>query len=61
VLEETDAAACRGGPGVDDATWRRARGFGLEQAIGDVVYYTPRVRPFGAVVQRTLERLRSGR
>jgi hypothetical protein len=46
---------------VDDATWRRPRGFGLEQAIGDVVYYTPRVRPLGAVVQRTLERLLSGR
>jgi aminoglycoside phosphotransferase (APT) family kinase protein len=61
VLDERGAAALRDDLDVDDATWLRARGFALEQAIGAVVYYTPRRHPLGAVMQRTLDRLLSGR
>ena len=61
VLDPAGAAALRGDLEVDEASWLRARGFALEQAIGAVIYYTPRRHPLGAVMQRTLERLLSGR
>ena len=61
VLDEGGAAAMREDLEVDDGSWLRARGFALEQAIGGVTYYTPRRHPLGAVMQRTLERLLSGR
>ena len=60
VLDEAGAAVFREGLDVDDASWLRARGFALEQAIGGVIHYTPRRHPLGAVMQRTLERLLSG-
>ena len=41
----------------DGATWLRAAGFALEQAIGGIVYYTPRGHPLADVMRRTLDRL----
>ncbi|WP_157720569.1 phosphotransferase [Friedmanniella luteola] len=61
VLDEDGAAAFRDGLDVDDASWLRARGFALEQAVGGVISYVPRRHPLGAVMQRTLGRLLSGR
>ena len=34
-------AAFRDALPTDDATWRRARGWALSQAIGALAYYTP--------------------
>ena len=61
VLDQAGAAAFREALDVDNASWLRARGFALEQAVGGVVHYTPRRHPLGAVMERTLERLLSGR
>jgi aminoglycoside phosphotransferase (APT) family kinase protein len=61
VLNEAGAAALREDLDVDEASWLRGRGFALEQAIGGVIHYVPRRHPLGAVMQRTLERLLSGR
>lgn len=61
VLDEAGATAFREGLDVDDASWLRARGFALEQAIGGVIHYTPHRHPLAAVMERTLERLLSGR
>lgn len=44
---------------VDDATWLRARTVALEQAVGGVLYYTPRRNPLGEVMRRTLDRILS--
>ena len=41
----------------DDASWLRARAFALEQAVGGVLYYTPRRHPLGDVMARTLGRI----
>jgi aminoglycoside phosphotransferase (APT) family kinase protein len=43
--------------GTDRATWLRARAFALEQAVGGVLYYTPRRHPLGDVMARTLHRI----
>jgi aminoglycoside phosphotransferase (APT) family kinase protein len=43
--------------GGDDATRLRARAFALEQAVGGVLYYTPRRHPLGDVMARTLHRI----
>lgn len=61
VLDPSGAAALRDALDVDEASWLRARGFALEQAIGAVIYYTPRRHPLATVMQRTLERLLAGR
>lgn len=61
VLDGAGAAAFREALDVDDASWLRACGFALEQAIGGVIHYTPRRHPLGAVMERTLDRLLSGR
>lgn len=61
VLDEEGADALREDLDIDNASWLRARGFALEQAMGGVIYYTPRRHPLAAVMQRTLERLLSGR
>lgn len=57
VLDQAGATAFREALDVDEASWLRARGFALEQAIGGVIHYTPRQHPLGAVMQRTLDRL----
>lgn len=57
VLDDAGAVALREDLEVDEASWLRARGFSLEQAIGGVVHYVPRGHPLGAVMQRTLDRL----
>ena len=41
---------------VDDATWARAWVNGVEQALGGIVYYTPRGHPLADVMTRTLGR-----
>jgi aminoglycoside phosphotransferase (APT) family kinase protein len=61
VLDEAGAAAIREDLDVDEASWLRARGFALEQAIGGVIYYTARRHPLALVMQRTLDRLLSER
>ena len=61
VLDETGAAAFREDLDVDDASWLRARGFAVEQAVGGVIHYAPRQHPLGAVMQTTLDRILSGR
>lgn len=61
VLDEAGAAAFREELDVDESSWLRARGFAVEQAIGGVIYYAPRHHPLGNVMQRTLQRLLSGR
>lgn len=61
VLDRAGATAFRAELGVDDETWLRARGFALEQAVGGVVHHAPRGHPLGAVMQRTLACLLSGR
>jgi aminoglycoside phosphotransferase (APT) family kinase protein len=43
--------------GGDDATRLRARAFALEQAVGGVLYYTPRRHSLGDVMARTLHRI----
>lgn len=59
VLDPAGAMAFSEDLEVDEASWLRARGFSLEQAIGGVIYYTPRRHPLGEVMQRTLDRLLS--
>lgn len=61
VLDEAGATAFREILDVDEASWLRARGFALEQAIGGVIHYTPRRHPLGSVMRRTLDRLLAGR
>jgi len=61
VLDTAGAAAFRQDLDVDEASWLRACGFALEQAIGGVIYYTPRRHSLGEVMQRTLHRLLSRR
>ena len=61
VLDTAGAAAFRQDLDVDEASWLRACGFALEQAIGGVIYYTPRRHSLGEVMQRTLQRLLSRR
>ena len=41
----------------DESTWLRARAFELEQAVGGVLYYTPRGHSLGDVMARTLHRI----
>lgn len=41
----------------DDATWARARVNALEQALGGIVYYTPRRHPLADVMARTVDRI----
>jgi len=43
--------------GADDATWERARVNALEQALGGLVYYSPRGHPLADVMGRTLRRV----
>jgi len=55
---DPDGAAAFGETLADDPdAWLRARGFALEQAIGGVIYYTPRRHPLADVMRRTLRRL----
>jgi aminoglycoside phosphotransferase (APT) family kinase protein len=42
---------------VDDATWRRARGFALHQAAIAIPYYTVTNPRFAALAQRTIEQV----
>lgn len=43
--------------GADGEAWLRGRGFALEQAIGGIIYYTPRRHPLAEVMRRTLGRV----
>ncbi len=57
VLDRAGAEAFADAVADDGATWLRAAGFALEQAIGGIVYYTPRGHPLADVMRRTLDRL----
>ncbi|MBM6399384.1 phosphotransferase [Phycicoccus sonneratiae] len=57
LLGPAARAVFREAVGADDATWERARANALEQALGGVVYYTPRRHPLADVMGRTLRRL----
>jgi aminoglycoside phosphotransferase (APT) family kinase protein len=54
VLDEHSRLVFKEAVGVSDATWLRARAFALEQAVGGVLYYTPRRHPLADVMARTL-------
>lgn len=49
--------AFREAVGADEETWLRARAFELQQAVGGVLYYTPRRHSLGDVMARTLQRI----
>ncbi len=57
VLGHPARSVLREQVGVDDATWERARANALEQALGGLVYYTPRRHPLAEVMGRTLRRV----
>lgn len=57
VFDRRGRSAFRDAIGADDATWLRARTFALEQAVGGVLYYTPRRHELGDVMARTLGRI----
>jgi aminoglycoside phosphotransferase (APT) family kinase protein len=57
VFDEPTRPVFREAIGADPATWLRARAFELEQAVGGVLYYTPRGHPLGDVMARTLHRI----
>ena len=57
VLDTDGTAVFREGLGADDESWLRSRGFALEQAIGGIIYYTPRQHPLADVMRRTLGRV----
>lgn len=59
VLDQSGADAFARELDDDEPAWLRACGFALEQAIGGVIYYTPRRHPLGDVMRRTLDRLLS--
>lgn len=60
VLDRDGAVVFADGVDADGAAWLRAAGFALEQAIGGIVYYTPRRHPLADVMRRTLDRLLEG-
>jgi aminoglycoside phosphotransferase (APT) family kinase protein len=57
VFDERTRQVFREATGADDASWLRGRAFALEQAVGGVLYYTPRGHPLGDVMARTLRRI----
>ncbi|MEY2423104.1 MAG: hypothetical protein QOI95_3171 [Acidimicrobiaceae bacterium] len=57
LFDERSRPVFREAVGADEATWLRARAFELEQAVGGVLYYTPRRHPLGDVMARTLRRI----
>jgi aminoglycoside phosphotransferase (APT) family kinase protein len=61
VLDAAGAVAFREALGIDEPSWSRGLGFALEQAVGGVVVYRPRLHPLGEVMERTLDRLLSRR
>jgi aminoglycoside phosphotransferase (APT) family kinase protein len=57
VFDERTRPVFREAVGADETTWLRARAFELEQAVGGVLYYTPRGHALGDVMARTLHRI----
>lgn len=57
VLDRPSRAAFADAVAADEATWLRARGIALQQAVAGVVYYRPRHHPLGDVMARTLARI----
>lgn len=57
LFDERTRPIFREAVGADEATWLRARAFELQQAVGGVLYYTPRGHSLGDVMARTLERI----
>ena len=57
VFDKKERQVFREVTGADDASWLRARAFALEQAVGGVLYYTPRGHLLGDVMFRTLHRI----
>jgi aminoglycoside phosphotransferase (APT) family kinase protein len=57
VFDDRSRRVFRNAMAADDASWSRARAFALEQAVGGVLYYTPRQHPLGEVMARTLHRI----
>ena len=60
VLDPSGVTAFRDLLEVDRQTWMRARGFVLEQSIGEIIYYTPRQHPLADVMRRALGRILAG-
>jgi aminoglycoside phosphotransferase (APT) family kinase protein len=57
LFDERTRPIFREAVGADEATWLRARAFELQQAVGGVLYYTPRGHSLGDVMACTLERI----
>ena len=57
LFDERTRPVFREAVGANEATWLRARAFELEQAVGGVLYYTPRGHSIGDVMARTLHRI----
>ena len=57
LFDERTRPVFREAIGADQATWLRARAFELQQAVGGVLYYTPRGHSLGDVMTRTLDRI----
>ena len=57
VLKASERPAFKEAVGADGTAWIRGRTFALEQAVGGVLYYTPKQHPLGDVMWRTLERI----
>ena len=57
VFEEAQRSAFRDAMGLDEAAWRRGRGWALEMAIGGLHYYEHTNGIFFRMARRTLQRL----
>jgi aminoglycoside phosphotransferase (APT) family kinase protein len=57
VFDERSRHVFREATGADEGSWLRARAIALEQAVGGVLYYTPRAHPLADVMARTLHRV----
>lgn len=57
VLDRAGGQRFRAALKPDPSTWLRAKAFELEQAVGGVLYYTPRDHPLADVMGWTLDRV----
>jgi aminoglycoside phosphotransferase (APT) family kinase protein len=57
MLDESGRAVFRTALGIDDATWARARGLALHQALMIIAYYVKSNAAFVAMAQRTVNQI----
>lgn len=61
ILSPRARQVFRDATGATDAAWLRGRAFALQQAVGGVLYYTPKGHELGAVMRRSLDWVLSDR